>query len=172
MWKRLLVPHDFSRCAGRALDVAVGLAEQGGGQILLGHVSPLPPNLPPDAKVIAPGESATPVSVEEMLVLGAYRELVAIAMPLEERGLSVLSFARVTESGSPAAAILRMAEEFDADVIVLGTHGRTGFAHLLLGSVAEQIVRRARVPVVSVRFRDEAFHPTREEALAEDELAG
>jgi len=172
MWKRLLVPHDFSRCAAGALDLAIGLAEQGGGQILLVHVSPLPPNLPPDAQVFAPGGSATPVSVDEMMVLGAYRELVAIAMPLEERGLSVLSFARLTESGSPAATILRMAEELDADVIVLGTHGRTGFTHLLLGSVAEQIIRRARVPVVTVRSQDETSHPTREEALAEDELAG
>lgn len=172
MWKRLLVPHDFSRCAARALDVAVELAERGHGQITLVHASPLPPNLPLDAQVAAPGSGDTRVSVGEMLVLGAYRELVAIAVPLRERGLAVETLARATEPGSPAVAILRMAEELDADVIVLGTHGRTGFAHLLLGSVAEQIIRRAHVPVVTVRSRDEASHRTREEVLAEDELAG
>lgn len=170
MWKRLLVPHDFSRCADRALDLAAALAEQSNGQLTILHVSPLPPNLPHDAKVIAP--DGAPTSLDEMLTSGACRDLATVAAPPRARGLSVQTFARATEPGSPAAAILRIAAELDVDVIVLGTHGRTGVARFLLGSVAEKILRGAPVPVVTVRSNDEVPHPTREEGLAEDELAG
>lgn len=113
MWKRILVPHDFSPCAARAL-----------------------------------------------------------AGPLRRRGLAVRTLARATEPGSPAAAILRIAGELGAEGIVLGTQGRTGLAHLLLGSGAERVIRGAVIPVVTVRSHDEEAHPTREESAAEDELAG
>jgi len=171
MWQKILVPHDFSQCAARALEVAARLAEVRGGQVFLVHVSPLPPNLPFDAQVVVPGSTA-PASIDQTLIRGASQALATIAAPLQQRGLSVHVFARATEPGSPAAAILRIADELGADVIVLGTHGRTGFAHLLLGSVAEQVIRRARVPVLSVRSEDEAPHLSREEELAEDETAG
>lgn len=171
MWKRILVPHDFSECAARALDVAAALAEHGGGRLTILHVSPLPPNLPHDAKVTAPDGSA-PVSIDEMLASGARRDLAAIAAPLKARGLAVQTTARTAEPGSPAAAVLRIAEEIGADVIVLGTHGRTGLARLLLGSVAEKVIRGASMPVVTVRSNGDEAHPTREEVAAEDELAG
>lgn len=171
MWKRILVPHDFSQCSARALELAAGLAEPCDAQIFLVHVSPLPVNLSRHAEVQVPGSTA-PAPVEQVLVLGASRALAAVAAPLAARGLSVRTLARATEPGNPAAAILRIAEELDVDAIVLGTHGRTGVAHLLLGSVAEQLIRRASVPVVSVRSVEEAPHPTPEEELAEDETAG
>lgn len=170
MWKRILVPHDFSLCATRALDVAVGLAVDGHATLVLLHVSPLPPNLPSEARVVAPDGSL--VTVDELLTRGAGRDLVALAEPLRARGVSVEVSAQTSQVGTPAAAILRSASELAADVIVLGTHGRTGLAHLVLGSVAEEVMRGARVPVVTVRSRDEATHLTREESAAEDELAG
>lgn len=170
MWKRILVPHDFSQCAKRALEVSASLAQQSNAELTLLHVSPLPPNLPHDAKVI--GADGSLASVDELLTRGACRDLASLAEPLEARGLSVRTFARATESGSPAAAILRIAKEIDADVIVLGTHGRTGLARLLLGSVAEKVIRGAAIPVVTVRSHDGEPHPTREEIAAEDELAG
>lgn len=170
MWRRILVPHDFSRCAQRAFDVAAELAAQNQGQLTLLHVSPLPPNVPRHAKVYA-GEDES-ASLEDVLTRGACRDLATIAAPLTARGIEVQTFARATEPGSPAAAILRIAAELEADVIVLGTHGRAGLARLLLGSVAEKIIRGASIPVVSVRSDEEAPHPTREETLAEDELAG
>jgi len=171
MWKRLLVPHDFSRCSAHALDVATALAGQSQAELTLLHVSPLPPNLPADTRV-AEADGATLVSIGELLTSGAQRQLAAIAAPLKARGLRVQTLAQVTEPGSPADAILRIARELESDLIVLGTHGRTGLAHLLLGSVAEKVIRGARVPVLTVRSTDEGPHATLEESLAEDELEG
>lgn len=171
MWKRLLVPHDFSPCSAHALDVATTLAEPGQAELTLLHVSPLPPNLPADARVAA-ADGTTLLSIDELLTSGARRQLAAIAAPLKARGLRVQTLARVTEPGSPADAILHIARELESDLIVLGTHGRTGLAHLLLGSVAEKVIRGAHVPVLSVRSADAEPRQTLEESLAEDELVG
>lgn len=151
--------------------MAEALAEQSQSELTLLHVSPLPPNLPADARVAA-ADGATLVSIDELLTSGARKQLAAIAKPLKARGLHVQILTRVTEPGSPAAAILRIADELESDLIVLGTHGRTGLTHLLLGSVAERVLRGARVPVLSVRSTDAELHPTLEETLAEDELVG
>ncbi|NHX35219.1 MULTISPECIES: universal stress protein [Halolamina] len=62
---------------------------------------------------------------------------------------------RVVESGVPHEAILTYAEEAGMDVIVMGTHGRTGLDHYLIGSVAERVVRRSSVPVLTVRIGEE-----------------
>ena len=171
MWKSLLVPHDFSDCAARALDVAVELAAHAGARLTLLHVSLLPPSLPPDAMVIAPGTNA-PVRVDELTTAGARRELAAIATPLIARGLSVRSVAMATASGDISTWILRAADENGVDAIVVGTHGRRGLSHLLLGSTAEKVIRGARVPVVTVRSSAPEATPTREESLAEDEVVG
>lgn len=171
MWKRLLVPHDFSECARRALDVAVELATGRGAEVLLFHVSPLPPNLPPDAKILSSG-AGEPVRVDDFVTGGARRALDAIAGPLQARGLVVRTLARAGEPRDPSRGILRVAEEEGVDVIVIGTHGRKGLAHLLLGSVAEKVIREANVPVVTVRTSAPEPTPTREESIAEDELAG
>lgn len=171
MWTRLLVPHDFSECGRCALDVALELAERNGGALTLFHVSPLPPNLPAEARVTPPGASSA-VSVAELVTAGARQELEAIAAPLRARGLSVATRAIASSARDPSAEILQAADELRADVIVLGTHGRDGLAHLFLGSVAEKVIRGARVPVVSVRFAGPEPTPTAEEAMAEDELNG
>jgi nucleotide-binding universal stress UspA family protein len=147
------------------------LARTGGGHLILLHVSPLPPNLPGDARVTEPG-SSNAVPLEELLTRGAQRDLAALAEPLRAQGFSVETLVRTPGPGSPAEAILEAATETQAEVIVLGTHGRSGIAHLLLGSVAEKVLRGADVPVVSVRTTGEEPRGTREEALAEDELAG
>lgn len=173
MWKRLLVPHDFSQCAARATELAAQIAEREQAELTLLHVSPLPPNLPRGAKIAASeGSGAESVSVADMVTAGACRDLAALAEPLRQRGIAVQTFARATEPGSPADAILRIAGELGADVIVVGTHGRTGLAHMLLGSVAEKIIRGANIPVITVRSRDHEPRLTHEETRAEDELQG
>ncbi|MDQ2622867.1 MAG: universal stress protein, partial [Actinomycetota bacterium] len=60
---------------------------------------------------------------------------------------------RVTD-GDAATAVLRTAEELDVELVVVATHGRTGLAHVLLGSVAERIVREAPCPVLTIRRRE------------------
>lgn len=171
MWKHLLVPLDFSGCATRALEIAVGLATRESASLTLIHVSPLPPNLPPDALVTPPG-AAEPIRIGEYTTRTSREQLQSIATPLRERGLDVRTLARAATSGDVAGEVLRAASEAGADVIVMGTHGRTGLSHLLLGSIAEKVIRRAAIPVITVRSVDARTEPTREERVAEDELAG
>lgn len=166
----MLVPHDFSASAQRALEVAVELAGEARSEILLLHVSPLPPNLPPDTEVSLAGGSGS--RADDLVTRGARRDLAAIAMPLVARGLQVSTHAVCVGAGDVSEAILDAAREVGADAIVVGTHGRRGLAHLLLGSVAEKLVRTAHVPVVTVRTRSPEAAPTREESILEDEQAG
>jgi nucleotide-binding universal stress UspA family protein len=58
-----------------------------------------------------------------------------------------------TEEGNPYEAILRVAKEWEADLIVLGTHGRTGLSHLLIGSVAEKVIRHSTIPIFIVPIK-------------------
>jgi nucleotide-binding universal stress UspA family protein len=170
MWKKILVPHDFSLCAQRALDLAIDLARAHGSQITLLHVSPLPPNVPPGTMITPPGASA-PVRVDEFTANASREKLEAIAAKARGREVEVrtLAFAAIDDV---AAEVLTVAVDLGVDVLVLGTHGRTGLAHVLLGSVAEKIVRRASVPVVTVRSPTPEAVPTAEEVLAEDETTG
>lgn len=155
MWKTLLVPHDFSSCASAALDMAAKLARVHGAALVLVHVSDLPPNVPEDA--------------HEEVVHGASRRLEGLAAPLRDDGLTVGTRARI---GDVCRQILSLALEEDASAIVMATHGRQGLARAFLGSVAENVVRRSPIPVVTVRVPGPAAEPTAEEIAAQDELAG
>jgi nucleotide-binding universal stress UspA family protein len=168
MWKKLLVPHDFSPCAERALGTAVELAKVHGAELALLHVSELPANLPFDT-LVTPESTAGPLRVCDYMTQGARQRLDAIATPLRRAGFEVSTLA---VTGDVAEQILALASEIDADVLVVGTHGRKGLSHLLLGSVAEKVVRGASVPVVCVRTPAGPATPTREESDVEDELAG
>lgn len=168
MWKKLLVPHDFSPCAERALRTAAGLAKVHGAALALVHVSSLPENLPAGA-IISPADSDGPLRVDDYTTHGARQRLEAIAAPLRREGLAVATFA---VTGKVTEQIVTLARQVEADALVVGTHGRTGLSHLLLGSVAESLVRVATVPVVCVRTSAPDASPTREESAAEDELAG
>lgn len=170
MWKRILVPHDLSACAACALDLAVELARGDHPEIVLLHVSPLPVNLPADALLTPPG-AKDPVRVDEFTTRGAREKLELLADPFRGPPVDLRTMAVATHE-DVASEILRVARELAVDAIVLGTHGRTGLAHFLLGSVAERVIRAATVPVVTVRDPRPEAAPTREEAIAEDELAG
>jgi nucleotide-binding universal stress UspA family protein len=84
-------------------------------------------------------------------VSGAEAHLRDLAARLERDGVSAEVFVRV---GKPADEILACAAEHGADIIVMGTHGRTGIRHLLAGSVAERVVRASAVPVLTTRHPD------------------
>ena len=167
-WKRLLVPHDFSACAAQALALAADLAALHGARIVALHVSELPPNLATNALVQPPGAPG-PMRADAYTVRGARARLDELLEPLRERGLDVLAMAVV---GDVQAAILEAIASTGADVVVMGTHGRTGLSHLLLGSIAEKVVRHAAVPVVTTRLPGPAVAHTAEVRALEDELAG
>jgi nucleotide-binding universal stress UspA family protein len=137
--RTILHPTDFSPCAARAFRLACDLAHDYGARLVVLHVG-----RPPEAPA---GEAALPAG------FGHYR------MKLAER-LSGLQPAdpdlclehRLVLGEDAAAEIVRAAREADADLIILGTHGRTGMARVLLGSVSEQVMRSAPCPVLTLRI--------------------
>jgi nucleotide-binding universal stress UspA family protein len=144
--KSILVPVDFSETSRAALGYAGELAARFGAKLELLHVWDVPPYIPPEAMVGIPGSDARSLgqlarehaSVEMTRLVAEY----ASTLPIAETLL---------ESGDPARVIVDTAERRGSDLIVIGTHGRTGFSHFLLGSVAEKVVRRATRPVLTVR---------------------
>ncbi len=147
MWKRILVPHDFSSCANHAAALARDEAKAHGGEILLLHVIDLPPAFGPNTPVLmTPGEP--PIGIRDYVLVGATEHVRDLAARLEADGVTVTTFIRV---GHAVDEILQLAREHEADSIVMGTHGRSGIRHLLAGSVAERVVRASPIPVLTTR---------------------
>ena len=139
--KQILIPIDFSGYSDQALRWGVSLAQKYGAQVLLLHV--IPEVL---EEVSARGSAAEQRVIDLTAEVEAH--LHELARQGRNQGLAVQ--VRVAD-GEPADAILRMAREEGVDLIVMGTHGRTGLSHLLLGSTAEAVVRTASCPVFTVR---------------------
>jgi nucleotide-binding universal stress UspA family protein len=140
--RRILVPTDFSAGSREAFATAIGLGLDTGARITLLHVSHVPAQIFPD--MIMPMGPELMHDVEHSAD-GLLEELCARA-----RAAGVEADWQ-TSIGSTHEEICARAEELDADLIVIGTHGRTGLAHALLGSVAEKVVRKAPCPVLTVR---------------------
>jgi universal stress protein A len=150
LFQRILCPVDFSDASQVAVEEALSLARLKGGAVKLLHVCEIPvPSSP--LEVVAPGVIER--GREELRrELALWRERAAAAT----QGVTVTAELRL---GSPAAEILRAAGE-GCDLIVMGTHGRTGLMHLLLGSVAEKVLRKAPCSVLTVRApSDHSVHP-------------
>ena len=137
--KKILVPVDFTAYSDRALEVAAQMACQFRARILLLHVI----------------EQFTYTVSDTFEVLDHYPALKSLAEPqmeilmkgLRKKGLRVDG--RI-ERGNPYLEILKACRKDKADMIVMGTHGRTGIPHLVMGSVAENVVRMATCPVMTV----------------------
>jgi nucleotide-binding universal stress UspA family protein len=168
-WKSILCPIDFSSSCARVLDVAGHVARGEGARLTLLHVTDAHGELPP-AVLVTPDEGGGPVALARYARESALRELEVCAAPLRARGVSVdTAFA----AGAVVPAILRAAAELGADLIVMGTHGRTGLAHVVLGSVAERVLRASPVPVLTVRQgADDEAHATAAEARLAAERDG
>lgn len=145
----ILVPVDFSECAPSLLSEALRFAEAFGGRLLLLHASETPTGLALTSTVQPPGEDV-PSTVAALLRRDAEAHLAPLVASAEARGVPT-EFRVVF--GHPAATILEVATREGVDMIVMGTHGRTGLVRAMMGSVAEEIVRHADVPVVTVRVR-------------------
>ncbi len=139
-FRSILCATDLSESSERALEMAAALARDGGGRLLVLHVAEPPP-------LVRRGELARVLQEP-----GGYRrELEDWLRRFRPADLEGRIDYRI-EEGTPAEEILHRAEEGPCDLIVVGTHGRTGLGRLLLGSVAEQVVRRAPCPVLTVRL--------------------
>lgn len=148
-FRTIVVPHDFSETADRALDAACDLASDSGATVHLIHVEP------PPAYAFA-GEAHAGLSAYAGVGLGAHRDAVAASRARLQAAARAASLpthriqVRVVEASGVPRSIVAVAEELGADLIVMGTHGRTGLAHLLMGSVAEETLRNASCPVLAV----------------------
>jgi nucleotide-binding universal stress UspA family protein len=149
-WKRLLVPVDFSVCSEGAITLAVQLAREFDAALDLLHVAEAPLSLPGSDLARAEGV-AEAVPLADYVGHDVTKKLEAVAERLRHHNVSVTTTVAI---GDIAGTIIEEAEVRHADAIVIGTHGRTGLVHLLLGSVAEKVVRGASVPVVTVRSTD------------------
>ena len=147
----ILVPTDFSTASDAALPHAEALAKQKSASLLILHVEETP------------------------LAYGGGELYYGLPEPTSERILAMLEQVRPSDPtvafthrltmGDPAGEIVRIAAEEGAEMIVLGTHGRSGMSRMLMGSVAEAVVRRAPCPVLVYRASAETLENRRAEAL-------
>ena len=159
---RILVPTDFSAPSNAAIACAKGLATKFGASIHLLHVLDDPFVTGAfAADVYAP----PPAGLRESWLKGAETLLGAQLAPEEQARFRTTT---AVVFGSPAKAIVDYAGTRDIDLIVMGTHGRGGMAHLFIGSVAERVVRTASCPVLTVREDPEQ---SRQPATAADQAA-
>ena len=150
----VLVPVDFGEASNQALDVALTMAKAFQAKLTLVHVCVSVPL----GYVYAEGLSWPTYEMEDL----ATKQMDALlARARQERP----SAEGIIVGGDPWRKILAVSKERGADLIVMGTHGRTGLSHLLIGSIAEKITRHAHVPVLIVGAKDE--REAKERALAE-----
>jgi nucleotide-binding universal stress UspA family protein len=140
--KSILVPTDFSEASDAALQYATGLAQTFGAQLYLLHV---------------PGKTGE--NLETNFPVGRFETVVRerLGTFLSPEALTQLRPEYASRIGTPAEEIVRYADARDIELIVMGTHGRSGVAHLVMGSVAEHVVRTAPCPVLLVRHSKGAF---------------
>ncbi|HJT00468.1 MAG TPA: universal stress protein [Terriglobales bacterium] len=138
---RILVATDFSPQAGKALQWAHSCARAFGAKLLLLHVI----DIFSLAEVGCVIGGIDPLHLLREQAHKCMGELKAVVPDAET----------MVHEGSPRPAIVDAALELDCQMIVMGTHGRSGLAHLLLGSVAEYVVRNSKVPVLTVRIQGE-----------------
>ena len=148
--KTILHPTDFSEPSKHAMSYAVSFAEEFGAKLVVVHVieeisSALYFDMlqtPPLAQLMVDIEKQANKALQEL-------------MPADVRERLKVEY--LIRKGAPFLEIIRCAREIQADMIVCGTHGRSGIKHALFGSVAEKVVRKAPCPVLSVRHPSQQF---------------
>lgn len=140
--RQILAPTDFSEYSRQAVAYAYKMAQHFGAKLLLLHVVE---ELPPYIGFIPPAEAAAVLKGLE----GQARAALAQLLPKAEDATVEITCQAVT--GTPYFEIIEIAHEEKADLIVMATHGRTGFSHFIMGSVAERVVRTAPCAVLTIR---------------------
>lgn len=146
--RTILVPTDLSQASQPAVDAAAKLARLAGANLTLLHVI--------DMVYYDYGWMYEGIPVPQDLLVKRESEvadqMLHLLTPEQKEGINVRTH---VVFGQPFQAILDIADEKNADLIVMGTHGRRGLSHLFLGSVAEKIVRLATCPVLTIRTSEE-----------------
>jgi len=134
---KILFPTDFSTSSDAALSMVTSLARDTGAMVLIAHVEEPP---------LAYGGGEMYYGIPEPATEDLQKMLEEV-VPAD----SEIRYEHRLIVGDPASAIVRLAEDENADLIVVGTHGRTGLKRLLMGSVTEAVVRRAKCPVLTFK---------------------
>jgi nucleotide-binding universal stress UspA family protein len=137
--RAILVAADFSACSEDAFRVACALARDYQARLIVLHVATPPP-------LVTPGELQKALQQPD-----GYRAELESRLRQVYAADSPAGVEYRVQDGDPAVEILGVAREVCCDLIVIGTHGRTGLGRLLMGSVAEQVVRKAACPVLTIK---------------------
>lgn len=137
--KRVLVPHDFSETSVAATTYAVALAKSFGAELAFLYVGD---------RTREDLEGEIPMGSDGRVTDAVRQRLMKVLAPADQVALNPQFYVR---PGTPAAEIVNFARENDIDLIVMGTHGRGFVGHMMMGSVAEKVVRTAPCPVLTVR---------------------
>ena len=144
---RILVPVDFSPASLKALEYAADFAKPLGAELsALFVVEPIYYAVPD----LAGAAAGTTVGLIEEQRKSGKRQLERLQARYAKRRIKLRT---LLQTGTPYQAIVDSAKSLRADLIVMSTHGRTGMTHLLLGSVAERVVRTASCPVLTIRVK-------------------
>jgi nucleotide-binding universal stress UspA family protein len=143
--KRILVPYDFSETSAAAVKYGVGLARNFGARLYFLHVGD---------RAQSDVDTEFPIGLAGAVEDAVRERLLRIVSPQEQAEFRPELAVR---PGAPAAEIVRYAKTQDIDLIVMGTHGRGFVGHVMMGSVAEKVVRTAPCPVLTVRNPNRAF---------------
>jgi nucleotide-binding universal stress UspA family protein len=137
------VPIDFSVRSLKALQYAVSFAREHDAEVILVHILPA---------------ANTEYSALALLQADATPDTLIQLNKLAEKEVGKRALVEVAvRTGAPATEILKVAREMEVDLIIISTHGRTGLTHLLMGSVAEEVVQKAPCPVLVVRQKEHEF---------------
>ena len=139
LFRKVLCPIDFSEHSLAALDVALKMVQQNDAALCLLNVAPIPAG--------AAGFQPVPMDPYPYVEKDRREQLEKLA---RERIPAAVRYETLVISGDPAARVLETVRGLAADLIVMGTHGHRGLTRLVLGSVAERVVRESPVPVLSV----------------------
>jgi nucleotide-binding universal stress UspA family protein len=146
---KLLVPTDFSPSADAAATLAVSIAKAFDAEVIVLHALDLAPVMAAWSTPVVAGEQLPPDVAAELLD----RMRNEVAQRLAREADRYPRATTLMVEGAPRTTIVDSAMELRADLIVMGTQGRTGLDRVLLGSVAEYVVRHSDVPVLTVRLR-------------------
>jgi nucleotide-binding universal stress UspA family protein len=142
-FRHILAPTDFSEYSKTAMASAFELAKTFSARLTVLHVVELPPY---------PIEGYVPASVSSSFIEDLERQATQdLAQLLPDAATAGVEVVRLVAVGTPYRKIIEVAESEQVDLIVMATAGRTGFSHLVMGSIAERIVRTAACPVLTIR---------------------
>jgi nucleotide-binding universal stress UspA family protein len=148
--RRILVPTDFTETSEHALDWALELAAKLGAAVTVMHTYEIPIVGFPDGAIVATPEIASRIADASRTALDG---------TVERRRGRGIAIEAILREGVAWEEINSVAETINADLVVIGTHGRRGLTRALLGSVAENVIRTAHRPIVTIRFPDTGKKP-------------